>query len=158
MKLTASAFELFDKEWALLAAGNSEGFNAMTISWGGLGTLWGKPVVTVYVKPIRYTHRFLEANDCFTVSFYSEKFRRALALLGTLSGRDTDKIARAGLTPEFLKEGVTFSEAHTTLVAKKIYRQTLNPDTMPKDVVADYYRDEPPHTMFVGEVIEILKK
>ena len=43
-----------DQEWAVLTAGEKEKFNAMTISWGGLGTIWNKPVVTVYVKPIRY--------------------------------------------------------------------------------------------------------
>ena len=50
MKFDVNAFEIYDKDWALLTAGSAEKFNTMTISWGGLGTLWNKPVVTVYVK------------------------------------------------------------------------------------------------------------
>ena len=77
---------VLDKEWALLTVGNSDKFNTMTISWGGLGTLWNKPVVTVYVKPIRYTYEFMEENDYFTISFYDHKYRKDLALLGSKSG------------------------------------------------------------------------
>ena len=46
MNFTTDIFEQFDKKWALLTAGTMEKFNTMTISWGGLGTLWGKPVAT----------------------------------------------------------------------------------------------------------------
>ena len=63
------AFRVYDKEWALVTAGTMGNFNTMTISWGGLGTLWNKPVATVYVKPIRHTHSFLDSNEYFTVSF-----------------------------------------------------------------------------------------
>ncbi len=157
MKFQAESFELFDKTWALLTAGERERFNPMTISWGGLGTLWGKPVVTVYVKPIRYTHEFLEQSDYFTVSFYPETFRRALALCGSLSGRDCDKVKRADLTPVFLEHGVTFEGAERTIVCKKLYTQSMELGAMPEEAVAQYYRDEPAHTMFIGEVERILR-
>ena len=51
MDLFKEAFDLFAKKWALLTAGDLSGFNTMTIGWGALGTLWGRSVVTVYVKP-----------------------------------------------------------------------------------------------------------
>ena len=35
----------------------------MTISWGGMGTLWDKPVVTVYVKLCRYTYGFMNEKS-----------------------------------------------------------------------------------------------
>jgi len=57
---TTKPFECFDKDWALVTAGNMEDYNTMTISWGSMGTLWSKPIVTIYVKPIRYTYQFLE--------------------------------------------------------------------------------------------------
>ena len=56
-------FYMLDQEWALLTAGMKDKFNTMTISWGGFGTLWNKPVVTVYVKPIRYTYQFTSQNS-----------------------------------------------------------------------------------------------
>ena len=55
MEFTTNIFEQFDKKWALLTAGNAEDFNTMTISWGGLGTIWNKPVATVYVRTSRLT-------------------------------------------------------------------------------------------------------
>ena len=145
MEFNVNSFGIFDKEWALLTAGTEQRFNAMTISWGGLGTLWGKPIVTVYVKPIRYTHDFMEQNNFFTVSFYQKEHRRALELLGTLSGRDGDKVARAGLTPKALEYGMTFREARVTLVCKKIYCQELDTAQMPAEVVRAYYQRSSPH-------------
>ena len=156
MQFNAQSFQIFDKDWALLTAGDPSHYNTMTIAWGGLGTLWGKPVATVYVRHTRYTHAFMERGDFFTVSFYPESARKALALLGKLSGRDCDKVAASGLTPVFLEHGVTFREARATLVCKKIYRQDLDPAAMPEDVRARYYNNDETHTMYVGEVIDIL--
>ena len=53
----------------IIAAGGRDSYNAMTIGWGGMGTLWGwnRPVVTVYVAPGRFKHRFLEKSKYFTV-------------------------------------------------------------------------------------------
>lgn len=157
MKFNVNAFEIYDKDWALLTAGSAGKFNTMTISWGGLGTLWSKPVVTVYVKPIRYTHEFMEESDYFTVSFFKEQYRRALMLLGSRSGRDGDKVAAAGLTALPVGESVTFKEARVTLLCKKIYRQDMDVSAMPQDVIADYYEEEAPHTVYIGEVVEIIE-
>lgn len=165
MEFNTNIFGVYDHDWALLTAGEKDHFNTMTISWGGMGTLWGKPVVTVYVKPIRYTHQFMEQNEYFTVSFYAEEYRRALGLLGSRSGRDGDKVSDAGLTPELIKDlrtgkeaSVTFKEANVTLLCRKIYHQDLDTTTMPADVVKGYYESEAPHTMYIGEVIDIIKK
>lgn len=156
MVFHADSFNIFDKEWALLTAGKSGRYNTMTISWGGLGTLWGKSVATVYVKPVRYTHEFMEESEYFTVSFYEEKYRSALSLLGSISGRDGDKAAKAGLTPKALHDAVTFQEAKATLVCRKIYRQDLDTAQMPAGVVSTYYVDEAAHTMYIGEVVDII--
>lgn len=155
MDLNVNAFKIYHEEWALLTSGTEENFNTMTISWGGLGTLWSKPVATVYVKPVRYTHQFMENNDYFTVSFYAEEYKRALMILGSKSGRDEDKVAVSKLTPEFLDHAVTFKEAKLTLLCKKIYHQDMDMKYMPDDVITDYYTTELPHTMYIGEVIDM---
>ena len=151
MHLEADVFRKFDKQWALVTAGTPEHYNTMTISWGGLGTLWRRPVATVYVKKNRYTFEFMEQNDYFTVSFYPEEQRRALS-----SGRDGDKVAAAGLTPEFLPQGITFRQAETTLVCRKLYCQDFALDQIPQDVQDIFYRDEPVHRMYIGEVVDII--
>lgn len=156
-KLELDIFGRFENKWALVCVGDQESFNAMAISWGGLGTLWERPAATVYVKPIRYTWEFLQKNDWFTVIFLPDELKKAVGIMGSKSGRDCDKVSLAGLTPVFLKNGVTFAEAETTLVCRKMYSQDMKRDSMPADVIADYYTAEEPHTMFVGEVTEIIK-
>ena len=151
------SFNIFDKEWALVTAGNLDNYNTMTISWGGLGTLWNKPVATVYVKPIRHTHDFLDSNEYFTVSFFDEKNKKDLGVLGTLSGRDGDKVAKTSLTPVSVGDSISFKEAKLTLLCKKIYRQDMITDAMPQFAVDTYYTDEEPHTIFIGEVVDIIE-
>lgn len=41
----------------------------MTASWGGIGVIWNKNVVTVYIRPQRYTREFVDASDHFTLTF-----------------------------------------------------------------------------------------
>lgn len=149
---------ILDKEWALLTVGSEEKFNTMTISWGGLGTLWHKPVVTVYLRPNRYTYEFMENNEYFTISFYNEEHKKDLTILGTKSGRDMDKIALTKLTPEFLKVGTTFKNAKLTLVCKKIYYQDLNVEHISENEKDKFYKNEPIHRMYIGEVIDIINK
>lgn len=155
MKFNTDIFAQFDSKWALLSAGTRDDHNSMTISWGGMGTLWSKPVVTVYVKPCRYTYKFMNDNDLFTVSFYPEDKREALTVMGSISGRDIDKDTAAGLTVKDLGEAVTYEEAEITLLCKKIYCQDLDAANMPADVVKTHYIAEDPHRMYIGEVLEI---
>ena len=157
MQLTTDIFTLFDKDWALLTAGTAEHFNAMTVSWGSLGTLWNKPAATVYVKPIRYTHDFMEENEYFTLSFFPKGYKKDLLLLGSRSGRDGDKLALTSLTPEALKNAVRYKEAELTLLCRKMYRAEMEKSAMPSEAIRDYYESEAPHTLYIGEVVEIIR-
>ena len=150
------ALNTFNRDWALVTAGTIDRFNTMTISWGGMGTLWSRPVATVYVKPCRYTHEFMENNDYFTVSFFPEKYREDLGVLGSKSGRDGDKVALTSLTPKAGEQWVSFEEAEHVLVCRKIYRQDLDLSAIPDWAVKAHYRTEAPHTMYIGEVLKEL--
>ena len=155
MKLTTDVFSEFDQVWALVTAGTPDNFNTMTISWGGMGTLWGRPVATVYIRTSRYTHEFVDANEYFTISFYPEEYKKVLGILGSKSGRDMDKMHDSGLTPRFLDQGITFKEAKYTLVCRKLFKQQLAVENIPEDVVDAYYKKDAPHDMYIAEVIEI---
>ena len=76
--INESIFDLIGKDWALVTSGNSDKFNTMTISWGGAGIMWGKPVAFTFIRPQRYTFEFIENNDYYTMSFFDEKYRAAL--------------------------------------------------------------------------------
>ena len=100
-RLVVRPHHLWDDQWLLLTAGDFErgDFNAMTVGWGSLGTMWGRPFAQIVVRPIRHTYSFLERHDTFTLCAFPPAYRGALQLLGSRSGRDGDKIAEAGLTP-----------------------------------------------------------
>lgn len=152
-----NAFDLISKQWMLVTAGNGEKFNTMTASWGGLGFLWNKPVAFVFIRPERYTHEFVEANERLTLSFYTEEWRKALQLCGTKSGRDTDKIAATGLTPVELESGaITFEEARLTLDCKKLFKADMKEvDFVDKKVMEQWYNDKPGGSLHSVYVVEI---
>lgn len=149
-------FERFNTDWAVVTAGPIEHYNGMTISWGSMGTIWHRSIITVYVRPDRYTWQFLKDNDTFTVSFYPAELRPALMKMGRLSGRDCDKVSEAGLTPKDLGGCVTFAEANQTFVCKKIYMNQLNRNAVPEDARQIYQNGIEPHWLIMGEVTEVL--
>ena len=61
-------FTKIGKEWALLTAGSKEKANTMTISWGGVGVLWGKNVAFVFVRDSRYTKELIDKNEFFSLT------------------------------------------------------------------------------------------
>ena len=150
-------FERFSDGWALVTAGTEDHYNTMTIAWGSLGTLWGRPVATVYVSPDRYTHSFLSDNDYFTVSFFADKYRDDLSLLGRRSGRDGDKVAETSLTPVALEKGMSFKEAEMTLVCRKMYSHQFEKEKLPEELAEGIYSRLTPHTMFIGEIVDVIK-
>ena len=158
MKFETDIFSVFDKKWALLTAGNKDSFNTMTVSWGGMGTIWGKPVATVYVRTSRYTHEIMDREGYFTVSFYPEEYRKVLGVLGSKSGRDMDKMNGSGLTAKALQESVTFEEAEITLVCRKMFMQRLEPSNITDPDAAKFYAGDAPHDMYIGEVVDIISK
>ena len=145
-------FTKFYKDWALVTAGTPDRFNSMTIGWGSMGTIWGKNVITVYIRPDRYTWKFLQDRDTFTVSFYPEMYRDALMKMGRLSGRDTDKVAASGLTPKFLEDGISYQEASETFVCRKIYMAQMQYEDVPDVAKKIYQNGIEPHYIIMGEV------
>ena len=70
--LDANFFSLLDDRWGILTVKTDTGCNPMTVSWGGTGILWGKPVVTVYVRPQRFTFGPMNEEEYFSLSFLPE--------------------------------------------------------------------------------------
>ena len=95
-------FNIFDIEWGLATAGTLVDFDGCTIGWGSMGEIWGmpnqsRPIITVYVNPLRYTADYLLKHEYFSVSFFPKEYRRDLAILGSKSKRDTDKFSLTSL-------------------------------------------------------------
>lgn len=164
-----NAFDKFNTQWALVTAGTPTNFNSCTIGWGSFGNIWAQngktcQTITIYVHPARYTSEFLLKNDTFTVSFFSEKYKKALAYMGSHSGRNEDKATNAKLTPIAINNTMTYKEAETTFVCKKLYqhqfsKEDLAPEiqqyyaSMPK-IYPDFHGGWQPHYLFIGQVVE----
>ena len=157
--LQFNPFTKIGSQWMLITAGDENGFNTMTASWGGMGVLWGKNVVTTYIRPQRHTKKFVDANDTFTLSFYGQEYKPALSICGTKSGRDCDKVKETGLTPCFIEGPTAFEEAEMILVCKKIYEDHMPPENfIAKENDAKWYPDKDYHTMYIAEIEKVLVK
>lgn len=157
--LPINPFTALEKDWALVTAGTPGHCNTMTVSWGGLGILWGRPVATVYIRPQRYTLPFVEEQEFFTLSFFPDGYRKALTLCGTRSGRDCDKIKEAGLTPVAFDGGVSFAEASLVLVCRKRYAGDLKPEGILDPAIdRENYPNKDYHRMFIGEIVKAYTK
>lgn len=157
MNFQTDIFTKFDKDWAILAAGTPEDHNAMTVSWGGMGTMWGKPVVTVYVRHSRHTFGYMEKNEYFTVGFYPSEYKKALAVMGSKSGRDCDKDKEANLSPVKVENGVTYQEAEVTLLCKKLYCDDIEMKDMSEEIASEFYPTGDIHRFYIAEVVDIIR-
>ena len=155
-QITDNFVEIIGKEWMLVSAGDQEKLNTMTASWGGVGFLWGKPVVFVFIRPNRYTREFVEAKKSFTLSFLGEEQREAYKICGSKSGRDTDKIAEAGLHPAFVPSGnPCFEEARLVLDCKVLFKSQMDKaDFLDTTLVDRWYGPEAGgmHYVYVAEI------
>jgi len=160
-EFNAEAIKLIGDDWMLVAAGNfTSKFNMMTANWGGLGWLWNKPVAFIFVRPQRYTYEFTERESYFTLTFFEEKHRDILKLMGSKSGRDMDKMKNSGFTPfETENKSIAFKEARIILECKKIYATKINStDFIDKELDNKVYPKKDYHTMYIGEITNIWVK
>ncbi len=155
-ELNENMFNVIGRNWMLLTAGNEEKLNTMTISWGGTGILWNKPVAFLFVRPQRYTKEFIDNGKYFTMSGYSDEMRPAMKFCGRNSGRDIDKIKETGLIPVFEEKAPYFKQAKLVLVCRKLYAQELSENCIIDDNLLEYYSSNDYHTMYVAEIVKVL--
>ncbi len=157
-ELKFNPFTKIGSEWFLVSSGDKNGWNTMTASWGFMGVIWGKPVCETVIRHNRYTYEFMEKNELFTISFFGEKYRKALAFCGANSGRDCDKAAETGLTPFFTDGTVSFEESELIFVCRKRYAADLMLDLLDKELKEQFYSADPVHKQYIGEIIAVYRK
>ena len=152
-----SAFKLTTN--MLVTAEKDGKANTMTAGWGGLGDIWNKDAAFIFIRPQRYTREFLDDADTFSLTFFSPDFNPQMKYLGTVSGRDEDKITKAGLTLEHIDGTPTFKEAEITIICKKLYKQQLESHCFEDpDFDAKWYPQKDYHYMYIGEDTKLLVK
>lgn len=153
-EIDENIIKLIGSDWMLITAGKTGDYNMMTASWGQMGWLWEKPVTTIFVRPQRYTHVFTEREDYYTITFYKEEYRDALGKMGSVSGRNFDKMNFEILNPVETPNGsIAFKEAHLVIECKKLYSTEIDEAKfIDKTVVSDKYPNKDFHTMYIGEI------
>ena len=131
--------------------------NSMTIGWGTLGIIWERPVFVAYVRQQRYSREMLDECREFTINVPVGDYRRKiLGICGSKSGRDTDKIEAAGLTPvepEVISvPGI--KELPLTLECRVLYRLEQESDQFNEEITRQFYTMETgDHICYYGEIV-----
>ncbi len=158
-ELNKNVFQLIGKDWMLITAQKDNKVNTMTASWGGFGVMFNKNVVSIVLRPQRYTKEFVDNSDTFSLTFLDESFRDQLKYLGSASGRDEDKISKSNLTVNHLDNTPYFKEGNLIIICKKIYTQPLNPDCfIANELDEKWYPQKDYHTFYMAEIEKILIK
>ena len=159
--LPDNIIDLIGKQWMLVTAGNKSSYNTMTAAWGAVGYMWSRPSTFIVVRDSRHTYQFLQREESFTLSFFTEEYRGALRICGTKSGRDTDKVSEAGLTPLETPSGLmSFEEARMIIECKKIFVQEMDYANLTQPykekIMEESYKNEPSkHQLFISEITNI---
>ncbi len=130
---------------AALISSGAEGIegrvrNLMTAAW--VGTVCSDPpMVSVSVRPSRYTWELIRRSGEFVVNVTDRKMLRGTDYCGVRSGREEDKFARCGFTP-VKAEGLQYAPA---VAESPVYLGCLVRQEM----------DLGSHTLFLGEVISM---
>ena len=147
-------FQMIGRDWMLITAKKGNIVNTMTASWGMMGVFWGKVVVQVGIRPQRYTKEFVDAGDVFTLTFFDGEKKKEMSYLGSVSGRDEDKITKAGLHVEEVDGAPTFSEGKIVIVCKKLMETPLNTANFKENWIEEkWYPAKDYHIMYTAEIL-----
>lgn len=113
--------------------------NVMTAAWAGI-CCSAPPCVGVSLRKVTYTYGNIMEHRAFTVNVPSENYAKQVDYFGIVSGKDVDKLSRAGLTPvkSELVDAPYIKEFPLVLECKLL------------DVVEIGL-----HTQFIGEILDV---
>ena len=113
--------------------------NIITVAWAGT-VCTNPPMVSISVRPERYSHKILAEAKEFVINLTTEKLTWATDYCGVKSGRDIDKFKVTGLTALPGKE----------VKAPLIGEAPVNIECKVKEI-----RHLGSHDMFIAEVVAV---
>jgi flavin reductase (DIM6/NTAB) family NADH-FMN oxidoreductase RutF len=157
--LMLNPFKMFKENWVLITAGTDEKFNTMTAGWGGLGVYLQKNAATVYIRPQRYTKEFVDNNECFSITAFSNDCKEQLTYLGRVSGRDEDKIQKVGYTVAFDKGVPYIQEGNMVFICRKILHCDILGENFANPLYTEKaYPSGDYHMLYIAEIEKVLVK
>jgi len=151
-------FDVMRKMGLLLVSTDAAGKpNAMTIGWGTVGIIWGKPIFIVLVRPSRYTHGLMEQTEDFTVNVPTTDLADAVAFCGSASGRDHDKFSEKGLVavPGKKVKSPVIEQCVIHYECKVVHKNDVLKDKLASEIAASAYRAGDFHTIYYGEILSV---
>ena len=151
--INQSAVKMISDDWALVTASADGVSNSMTVSWGGIGEIWGKDVVYIFIRPQRYTYELLEKTDVFSMSFFGGEYKKELGYFGKNSGRNGDKYAATGLNTFELDGVAAIEQAKINLICRKLAYQDIDPKGFIDESIESNYNGDY-HRVYIAEIVK----
>ncbi len=150
----------------LLTSKSGDVVNSMTIGWGALGIEWGQPIFTAYIREGRYTRELLDGGDSFTINVPLDNTnRKMLGILGSKSGRNSNKIEESGITyvDSNKVESPAVKEFALNIECKIVYKKLQDKEAIDSKFDSCYPQDvdssntganKDYHIEYMGEIVD----
>lgn len=156
----ADTFEMMNSIGLLLVSGEMNKCNVMAIGCGTTGSIWGKPVFMVLVRPSRHTYEFIERNGEFTVNVPTPSMREVVLFCGSVSGRNHDKFKEKKLTPLPGRKVrcPVIGDCSVSFECRVVHKNDVVPVTLFSDIPPEYYPEGDYHRVYFGEIVAAYKR
>ena len=115
--------------------------------------MWGKNVAFVFIRDSRFTKEFIDREGTFSLSFPSEEYRKEMKFLGTVSGRDEDKIKESGVHVGYM-DGIPYIDEGSMVLTCRVMSQTpiRKEDYLDESIDGTWYASGDYHKMYIAEI------
>lgn len=151
------------KGGVFLTTSCGEKVNSMWLNWANIGYMWRRYCCTIYVRRSRYSAELIQRNPYFSISVpLTAEHHEALRICGKESGRNQDKLAKAGLcamagqNPNIpVLDGDNFMH----LECRLLHVQKADLAAYDPDIRDFFYAKEPnnPHDAYIAEILAAYK-
>ena len=152
----AETIQRMREDGLLLVTAHNDGKpNVMTMGWGTIGSIWGRPIFLALVRPSRHSHSLIEEVSEFTVNVPPRELASALSHCGTVSGRDHDKFGEAKLTvtPSRMVKPPIVEECVIHYECRVVHKNDLVPESLTQAIRDDFYEQSDFHRVYFGEIV-----
>lgn len=151
--------DIIAHDWAVLTVTDQNKVNGMTVSWGQMGHLWNKDVITVYVRPQRHTYPLINKEGVFSLSFFEKEEKKKLSYLGTKSGRDEDKLKTCDYDCDSLETIPYIKQARIVFLCRILYTQDLQENCFTDlECMNKNYPGKDFHRAYIAEIVKVMVK
>lgn len=113
--------------------------NAATVAWGGISCS-DPACVSISLRKATYSYTNIMEKEAFTVNIPSENLVRETDYFGMVSGKDTDKFERTGLT---------------AIKSENVYAPLIKEFPLVLECKLIHSFEIGLHTQFIGEIVDI---